>query len=178
MKRRIASLQIFAACEMLQGFWEGDGLGTGRLYVVTLTNKMSSKPPPPECLETSHNSQNLSPPPAQAGGHPARPGLGYGTDLYSHSAGLIRLCAVIDWFSPRFLTWPLSTTIETAICIEAAEEALGRYRKPGIFNTDQGLHRTSMNLTAVKAEVAISNDGRGAWGQRVCRTTLAVDQVL
>ncbi|WP_237681844.1 integrase core domain-containing protein, partial [Agrobacterium vitis] len=49
------------------------------------------------------------------------------------------------------------------------EEALARYGKPDIFNTDQGSQFTSMDFTAVlkKAEIAISMDGKGAWRDNV-----------
>jgi transposase InsO family protein len=55
--------------------------------------------------------------------------------------------------------------LEAAFCIEAVEEALARYGKPDIFNTDQGSQFTPMDFTAVlkKAEIAISMDGKGAW---------------
>ena len=45
----------------------------------------------------------------------------------------VYLCAVVDWFSRRVLSWRLSITMETAFCIEAVEEARARYGKPDIF---------------------------------------------
>ena len=53
--------------------------------------------------------------------------------------------------------------------IEAVEEALIRYGKPDIFNTDQGSQFTSIDFTNVlkKAEIAISMDGKGAWRDNV-----------
>ncbi len=52
--------------------------------------------------------------------------------------GFVYLCAVVDWFSRRVLSWRLSITMEAAFCIEAVEEALARHGKPDIFNTDKG----------------------------------------
>ena len=52
--------------------------------------------------------------------------------------GFVYLCAVVDWFSRRVLSCRLSITMEADFCIEAVEEALVRYGKPEIFNTDQG----------------------------------------
>lgn len=63
--------------------------------------------------------------------------------------GFVYLCAVVDWFSRRVLSRRLSITMETAFCIEAVEEALVRYSKPDIFNTDQGSQFTSIDFTAV-----------------------------
>ena len=41
-------------------------------------------------------------------------------------------------YTQRVLSWWLSITMDTAFCLEAVEEAIARYGKPGIFNTDQG----------------------------------------
>jgi putative transposase len=43
--------------------------------------------------------------------------------------------------------------MDTAFCVEAVEEALGRYGTPEIFNTDQGIQ--------------ISMDGKGSWRDNV-----------
>ena len=78
---------------------------------------------------------------------------------------------MVDWFSRRVLAWRLnqSTTLEAAFCIEAMEEALARYGRPEIFNTDQGSQFTSHDFTSVllKSEIAISMDGKGAWRDNV-----------
>ena len=52
----------------------------------------------------------------------------------------VYLFAVVDWASRRVLSWRLSNTLTTAFCIEAVQEAINRYGKPEIFNTDQGCH--------------------------------------
>ncbi len=76
---------------------------------------------------------------------------------------------MVDWFSRRVLAWRLSITLEAAFCIEAVEEALARYGRPEIFNTDQGSQFTSHDFTQVllKHEIAISMDGKGAWRDNV-----------
>jgi putative transposase len=83
--------------------------------------------------------------------------------------GFVYLAAVMDWFSRKVLAWRLSITMDRAFCIEALEEALVRYGKPGIFNTDQGSQFTSLAFTGVllEAGVKISMDGRGAWRDNV-----------
>lgn len=55
--------------------------------------------------------------------------------------------------------------MDADFCVEALEEALARYGKPEIFNTDQGSQFMSQALTSVlqREEVAISMDGRGVW---------------
>lgn len=83
--------------------------------------------------------------------------------------GFVYLCAVVDWFSRKVLSWRLSITIEAGFCIEAVEEALARYGKPDIYNTDQGSQFTFIDFTTTlnKAEIAILMDGKGAWRDNV-----------
>jgi putative transposase len=57
--------------------------------------------------------------------------------------GFVYLVAVMDWFSRRVLAWRLSITMETDFCVGALQEAMDRYGKPEIFNTDQGVQFTS-----------------------------------
>jgi putative transposase len=59
--------------------------------------------------------------------------------------------------------------MQADFCIEALEDALGRYGKPEIFNTGQGSQFTSQAFTGVllREKIAISMDGRGAWRDNV-----------
>lgn len=79
--------------------------------------------------------------------------------------GFCYLTAVMDWASRRVLAWRLSNTLDASFCIEALEEALGRYEPPRVFNTDQGAQFTCEGFTGLLAEhgVQISMDGRGRW---------------
>jgi putative transposase len=83
--------------------------------------------------------------------------------------GFVYLAAVVDWFTRRVLAWRLSITMEVDFCIEAVEEALGKYAKPEIFNTDQGSQFTSAAFTGLLLDnkIAISMDGRGSWRDNV-----------
>jgi putative transposase len=83
--------------------------------------------------------------------------------------GFLYLTAVIDWASRAVLSWRLSNTMDASFCVAALEEALARYGKPEIFNTDQGSQFTSAAFTAVliEAGVRISMDGRGRWMDNV-----------
>ena len=83
--------------------------------------------------------------------------------------GFLYLVAIMDWASRKVLSWRLSNTMETDFCVAALEEALARYGKPEIFNTDQGSQFTSDVFThALKnAEVRISMDGKGRWVDNV-----------
>ena len=43
---------------------------------------------------------------------------------------------MMDWASRAVLAWRLSNTMDAGFCVEALQEALGRFGKPAIFNTD------------------------------------------
>ena len=75
------------------------------------------------------------------------------------------LVAIMDWHSRKVLSWRFSNTMETDFCIEALEEAINRYGRPKIFNTDQGSQFTSEDFTDVLKGngIDISMDGKGRW---------------
>jgi putative transposase len=79
--------------------------------------------------------------------------------------GFLYLVAVMDWSTRRVLSWRLSNTMDVEFCIAALEEALARFGRPDIFNSDQGSQFTSPRFTEVLsgAGVRISMDGRGRW---------------
>ena len=79
--------------------------------------------------------------------------------------GFLYLVAVIDWTSRAVLSWRLSNTMDVSFCVSALEEALARFGRPEIFNTDQGSQFTSAAFTGVLASagIRISMDGRGRW---------------
>jgi putative transposase len=77
--------------------------------------------------------------------------------------GFLYLVAIMDWATRHVLAWRLSNTMDAGFCVEALNEALSKYGKPEIFNTDQGSQFTSFDFTDVLkgAEITISMDGRG-----------------
>jgi len=79
--------------------------------------------------------------------------------------GFLYLVAIIDWTSRAVLAWRLSNTMDLTFCLDALEEALARFGKPEIFNSDQGAQFTSTAFTGrlEAASVRISMDGRGRW---------------
>jgi putative transposase len=83
--------------------------------------------------------------------------------------GFVYLAVVLDWFSRRVLSWRVSITMEAAFCVEALQDALAKYGKPEISNTDQGSQFTGAAFTDVLADngIAISMDGKGAWRDNV-----------
>ncbi len=77
--------------------------------------------------------------------------------------GFLYLVAVMDWATRHVLAWRLSNTMDTRFCLEALYEALARYGRPEIFNSDQGSQFTSLDFTGVLSDagIRISMDGRG-----------------
>jgi putative transposase len=79
--------------------------------------------------------------------------------------GFLYLVAIMDWFSRKVLSWRLSNSMEADFCVEALKEAIVKYGKPAIMNSDQGSQFTGFEwINALKdADVKISMDGKGRW---------------
>ena len=172
--RRIDELHLnypFAGSRMLQGFLVREGFEIGRLHVRTLMKRMgieaiyrrpyTSKPAPDHRIY-SYLLRNLI---------VDRPNQVWAMDItyIPMARGFIYLTAVIDWFTRRVLSWRVSITLEAAFCIDALEEAIARFGRPEIFNTDQGSQFTGWEFTKVLSDagVQISMDGKGAWRDNV-----------
>ncbi len=83
--------------------------------------------------------------------------------------GFLYLIAIIDWSSRAVLSWRLSNTMDVDFCVEALEEAITRFGRPEIFNTDQGAQFTSEAFLHVleRNHIRISQDGKGRWMDNV-----------
>ena len=172
--RRMDELHLdypFAGSRMLRDLLVAEGFTVGRLHVATLMKRMG--------IEAIYRKPNTSKPAPGHTVHPyllrklpvTRPNQVWAMDItyIPMARGFVYLAAVVDWFSRKVLAWRLSITLEAAFCIEAVEEALARYGRPEIFNTDQGSQFTSHDFTNVlsKNTIAISMDGKGAWRDNV-----------
>jgi putative transposase len=172
--RRMDELHLefpFAGGRMLRDLLNKEGVEIGRCHVVTLMKRMG--------IEAIYRKPNTSKP---APGHKIypyllrgmrieRPNQVWAMDItyVPMARGFVYLVAVLDWFSRRVLSWRVSISMEAAFCVEALEEAIVRHGRPEICNTDQGSQFTSQAFTEVllKADIAISMDGRGAWRDNV-----------
>lgn len=79
------------------------------------------------------------------------------------AGGMVYLAAVIDWYSKAVLSWKISNTMDTQLVMSVLNEALLKYGKPEIFNTDQGSQYTSYIHTQTLKDngITISMDGKG-----------------
>ena len=172
--RRIDELHLdypFAGSRMLRDLLCREGIQVGRRHVATLMKRMG--------IEAIYRRPNTSKP---APGHKIYPYLLRGLKVdhpnqvwamdityIPMARGFVYLAAVVDWFSRRVLAWRLSITMEADFCVEALEEALAKYGRPEMFNTDQGSQFTSVAFTGVLLNntIAISMDGKGSWRDNV-----------
>lgn len=83
--------------------------------------------------------------------------------------GFLYLVAIMDWYSRRVLAWRLSNTLDGAFCVAALDEAIERFGRPEIFNTDQGAQFTGEAwIGTLKTHgIRISMDGKGRWSDNV-----------
>ena len=94
--------------------------------------------------------------------------------------GFLYLVVIMDWVSRAVLAWRLSNTLGADFCVEALEEALARYGRPEIFNTDQGSQFTSDDFTGTLKR-ARGHDQHGRQGplhgQHLRRAAVAQPQI-
>ena len=84
--------------------------------------------------------------------------------------GMVYLAAIIDWHSKAVLAHKISNTMDSTLVMDVLNDALTRYDKPEIFNTDQGSQYTSEIHTArlKKEGITISMDGKGRATDNIC----------
>jgi putative transposase len=80
------------------------------------------------------------------------------------------MAAIIDWYSKAVLSWRISNTMDTDLVMGVLNDALARYGKPEIFNTDQGSQYTSYIHTQTLKDngITISMDGKGRATDNIC----------
>ena len=80
-----------------------------------------------------------------------RPSQVWATDVtyIPMPSGFSYLTVILDWYSRKILSWRLSNSMDSQFCVDALEEAIYRYGKPEIFNSDQGSQFTSEAFTDV-----------------------------
>ena len=172
--RRIDELHLdypFMGSRMLRDMLNREGVSIGRRHVATLMKRMG--------IEAIYRRPNTSKP---APGHRIYPYLlrklkieranhVWAMDItyIPMARGFVYLAAVVDWATRRVLSHRVSITMEADFCVEALEEALAKYGKPEIFNTDQGSQFTGAEFTGVltRNAIAISMDGKGSWRDNV-----------
>jgi putative transposase len=170
LMRRIDELHLelpFYGSRKLTRELRKEGHDVGRRHVTTLMRRMG--------IETIYRKPRTSLPARGASVYPYllsgltidRPNQVWASDItYLPMAhGFQYLVGILDVASRKVLAWRLSNTMTVDFCVEALEEALAKFGRPEIFNTDQGSQFTSDEWinTLKDASVAISMDGKGRW---------------
>ncbi len=84
--------------------------------------------------------------------------------------GFAYLAAIIDWHTKKILSWKLSNTMDVSLTTSILKEALSKYPKPEIVNTDQGSQYTANEHISIlsKNNILISMDGKGRSIDNIC----------
>lgn len=79
------------------------------------------------------------------------------------NGGFMYLAAIIDWHSKAILAYKLSNSMDATLATDVLQEALEKYPKPKIFNSDQGSQYTSHEHTQLLKDhnIEISMNGKG-----------------
>ena len=77
--------------------------------------------------------------------------------------GFAYLSAIIDWNTKKILSWKLSNSMDVSLTTSVLKDALARYPKPDIVNTDQGSQYTAFEHINILVEnnISISMDAKG-----------------
>ena len=156
--RRIDELHLehpFAGARMLRDLLRQDGFDIGRKHVATLMRTMGI-----EALYRKANTSQRHPehriyPYLLRGVAIERPNQVWAMDItyIPMARGFVYLAVVLDWATRRILAWRLSNSLTADAPVEALEEAIMKYGKPEIMNTDQGsqlgLNRSSQHGLAL-----------------------------
>ncbi len=174
LMRRLDELHLehpFLGARKLARLLKDEGHTLGRRHVGTLMRRMG--------IETIYRKRRTSLPDKAHRIYPyllsgvaiERPNQAWACDItyLPMAKGFVYLVAILDLYSRKVMAWRASNTLSTDFCVEALQEALTRFGRPEIFNTDQGSQFTAEAFTDVlKANaVAISMDGKGRWVDNV-----------
>ena len=176
--RRIDELHLelpFAGARMLRDLLRAEGFAVGRKHMTTLMRRMA--------ITALYRKPNTS---KKVPGQTIWPYLlrtlaitrsnhvwAMDISYIPMARGFVYLAADIDWHSRKVLAWRLSISMDTAFCTEAVEEAIARYGKPEIFNTDQGsqgrFNRSLQHLKRGDVQWDDPRDGQpNGQGERRC----------
>tara|TARA_B100001540_G_C15724958_1_gene604846 strand:- start:63 stop:890 length:828 start_codon:yes stop_codon:yes gene_type:complete len=161
----------FAGARMLRDLLRQEGHNVGRSKVRRLMRIMGIEALYRKPRTTKRHPQHKVYPYLLRGLTIDRPNQVWAMDIsyIPMARGFVYLAAVVDWYSRRVLSWRVSTTMDTHFCLEAVEDAMEKFGKPEIFNTDQGSQFTSLAFTGLLKDngIRISMDGKGAWRDNV-----------
>src|SRR5437868_15220945 len=115
-----------------------EGISVGRRRVRRLMKKLGLWAVRPKRNTSKRHPEHKVYPDLLRGKAIDQPNLVWAADVtyIPMQQGFLYLVAIIDWATRRVLSWRLSNTLTAGLCVEALSEALARFGKPGIFNTE------------------------------------------
>lgn len=130
----------FAGSPMMRELLNRQGHHIGRRHTHTLMKKMGINALYRKPNLSQANQAHRKYPYLLKGLNIQRTNQVWATDItyIPMAKGFVYLCAVIDWHSRKVLAHSVSISMEVAFCIETLNEAIEKYVRPEIFNTDQG----------------------------------------
>ena len=157
----------FAGSRMMRDLLNRQGHHIGRRHTRTLMKKMGIQALYCKPNLSQANQAHRKYPYLLKGLAIQRSNQVWSTDItyIPMAKGFVYLCAVIDWHSRKVLAHRVSISMEVTFCIETLNEAIEKYGRPEIFNTDQGSQFTSdAFIDVLKSNgIQISMDGKGRW---------------
>ena len=161
----------FAGARMLRDLLNGEGFKVGRKQVATLMRKMGIEALYRKPRTTKRHPEHRVYPYLLRNLPITRTNQVWAMDItyIPMARRFVYLTVVMDWYSRRVLSHRISITMDTGFCLDALEEAIRKYGKPEIMNTDQGSQFTSLAFTRYlkNNDINISMDGKGAWRDNV-----------
>ena len=174
LMRRLDALHLdfpFAGTRMLRRLLRGECPGVGRRRIGTLMLHMGIAAICPQPGTSRRHRAHPVYPYLLRHTTITRPNHVWAMDItYIPMAhGFVYLAAVLDWATRRVLSWRVSITLDSAFCVAAVEEAIAKYGRPEIFNTDQGAQFTSTAFTGLLLDhgIRISMNGKGCWRDNI-----------
>jgi putative transposase len=170
LMRRIDELHLehpFLGARKLARLLKDEGYAVGRRHVGTLMRRMGIEPiyrkPRTSLPDKAHRVY----PYLLSGVAIERANQVWACDItyLPMARGFVYLVAILDVYSRKVMSWRTSNTLSSDFCIEALQEALTRFGRPEIFNTDQGSQFTAEVFTETLQvnAIRISMDGKGRW---------------
>ncbi len=170
LMRQIDELHLehpFAGSRMLRDLLTLRGIRVGRKHVATLMRRMGIEALYRHPRTTRPHPGHQVFPYLLRDGVITQPNQVWAMDLtyLPMRHGFLYRVAVLDWATRRVLSWQLSNTMTTDVCLDALEAALDKYGCPEILNTDQGSQFTSTAFVGLVQQhgIRLSMDGKGAW---------------
>lgn len=174
LMRQLDALHLefpYAGARLLRRLLRREGMRVGRRHIATLMRRMAITAIAPQPGTSRRHRAHPVFPYLLRGRSITRPNQVWAMDItyIPMARGFVYLAAVMDWAARRVLSWRVSITLDSSFCVDAVEDAIARYGRPEIVNTDQGAQFTSAAFTGLLQDhgIAISMDGLGCWRDNI-----------